>query len=300
MSRRRRDDWSPYGMPGIRRSYLRGVEKLADPDLWAGHPIAPVMTDMSATQARAARIADLYWATQDMARIALDASTDLPEIHLADVLPSRHGMMLFSEPLPPIPYNPIGIMPPDADQVMGQPVDTDGMLWRFEYNTVIVNALARAQRATDTMPVLGPLTDGATVVLPPERTRVVDLDQRQQRSVGAFLHSVMTLMTMPTVATMRDVEANTGSAQSRAAGDPIREGDVRLVDLRPMRYVRWEGEAQQRDRTYRHRWIVRGHWRQQAVGPKRGQRRTTWVPSYIKGPEGAPLMERETVMVWRR
>lgn len=36
-----------------------------------------------------------------------------------------------------------------------------------------------------------------------------------------------------------------------------------------------------------HRFIVRGHWRNQAVGPGRAERRKTWIAPHWKGPEGA-------------
>lgn len=52
--------------------------------------------------------------------------------------------------------------------------------------------------------------------------------------------------------------------------------------------------------AWRRRHVVRGHWRQQAHGPRRSLRRTTWVPPHTKGPAGAPFLPTETVFVWRR
>lgn len=40
------------------------------------------------------------------------------------------------------------------------------------------------------------------------------------------------------------------------------------------------------------RFMVRGHWRQQPVGPARTQRRLTWIRPYFKGPEIAELINR--------
>ncbi|MFJ2884115.1 hypothetical protein [Streptomyces sp. NPDC087272] len=37
-----------------------------------------------------------------------------------------------------------------------------------------------------------------------------------------------------------------------------------------------------------------------AHGPDHAMRRQTWTPSYVKGPEGAPLLSAEKVNVWRR
>lgn len=49
-----------------------------------------------------------------------------------------------------------------------------------------------------------------------------------------------------------------------------------------------------------HRWVVNGHWRWQAHGTARSQRRLTWISPYVKGPEGAPLKPHTTVRAWVR
>lgn len=45
------------------------------------------------------------------------------------------------------------------------------------------------------------------------------------------------------------------------------------------------------------RFIVRGHWRNQACGPGHKLRRPMWINAHVKGPEDAPLDVRPTV--WR-
>ena len=45
-------------------------------------------------------------------------------------------------------------------------------------------------------------------------------------------------------------------------------------------------------RTLDKRYMVRGHWRNQAHGPKRELRRLKWIEPYWKGPEGAESLER--------
>jgi hypothetical protein len=49
------------------------------------------------------------------------------------------------------------------------------------------------------------------------------------------------------------------------------------------------------------RWIVKGHWRQQAVGEGRQFRRPVYIAPHIKGPEGLPLdtTEKTTVKIWK-
>jgi hypothetical protein len=53
---------------------------------------------------------------------------------------------------------------------------------------------------------------------------------------------------------------------------------------------RGRGQLQQRE------WVG-GHWKHQAHGPKRGQRRLIYVHPYIRGPQNAPLRPASTVRV---
>jgi hypothetical protein len=49
--------------------------------------------------------------------------------------------------------------------------------------------------------------------------------------------------------------------------------------------------------AWSHRWIVRGHWRLQACGPRQTERKRRWIDPYVKGPEDKPFDERRTL--WR-
>jgi len=64
-----------------------------------------------------------------------------------------------------------------------------------------------------------------------------------------------------------------------------------------------ESEREAEAREYSHRWIVRGHMRNQPVGPRNaigGQRHErVWIAPYIKGPEDKPLVLKDRVQVWR-
>ena len=53
-----------------------------------------------------------------------------------------------------------------------------------------------------------------------------------------------------------------------------------------------EALASGSSRMYRVRWLVRGHWREQAHGQGRVQRRRTWIAPHWKGPTTAPEHDR--------
>lgn len=47
--------------------------------------------------------------------------------------------------------------------------------------------------------------------------------------------------------------------------------------------------------TWSHRWIVRGHWRNQPTGPGREEVKRIWIKPYIKGPDNMPLVHTEKI-----
>lgn len=83
----------------------------------------------------------------------------------------------------------------------------------------------------------------------------------------------------------------------------VREGRpvpaVRVVKLRHARRPAAEEDGEGSGREYRHRWLVRGHWRNQWY-PSRQANRPIFIPTYVKGPEGAPLLGAEKVYDWSK
>lgn len=83
----------------------------------------------------------------------------------------------------------------------------------------------------------------------------------------------------------------TRAQQRQATQEGIRTPTtgVRIVDLRR----REPSSDSVADTTQRnapdHRFNVRGHWRNQAHGPKRSLRKRVWVKEYIKGPDHLPV-----------
>jgi hypothetical protein len=75
-------------------------------------------------------------------------------------------------------------------------------------------------------------------------------------------------------------------------------GPVRVVTLRKAAQVE-RADPAPRDTQRRHQWVVRGHWRNQWY-PSESRHAPKFIPEYVKGPDGAPLLERPTVSVLRR
>lgn len=84
--------------------------------------------------------------------------------------------------------------------------------------------------------------------------------------------------------------ARTGSKRDQKAR-------VKVVDLR-RQTVRVMREVTEARRSLNHRFIVRGHWRKQAFGTGRLERKMVYIAPFVKGPADAPFIERESVFRW--
>ena len=87
-----------------------------------------------------------------------------------------------------------------------------------------------------------------------------------------------------------------------ARDDPDLDPTVRYIDLRRARTEpsdHTDDEPRTSTREYRHRWIVRGHWRNQWY-PSRNDHRPIWIDPHFAGPEDKPLLGGERVNVLRR
>jgi hypothetical protein len=82
--------------------------------------------------------------------------------------------------------------------------------------------------------------------------------------------------------------------RTQRAGLPPR--DVRVARLRRTLTADRDAEDQQTGQEWRHRWVVRGHWRKHWY-PSLNDHRPLWIAPYLKGPADAPLIGGERVTV---
>lgn len=102
-----------------------------------------------------------------------------------------------------------------------------------------------------------------------------------------------------------DPEARADAAvthESRAVEVPRRRGTprhttpVQVIDVRRSRGGgAGTGSGERRNIEHDHRWVTRGHWRNQACGKGWSQRRRVWIAEHICGPEDKPLRRDQRV-----
>lgn len=83
-------------------------------------------------------------------------------------------------------------------------------------------------------------------------------------------------------------------ARRRAARSDVDPDRLRVVRLRKAEHkpARSPGEGEGEGQEWSHRWIVHGHWRNQWY-PSIQEHRPKWIPPYVKGPEGKPLIVKD-------
>lgn len=271
-----------------------------------GDPTSPLRSQVregeegySAVLAQAAqhlRVAELFWASEEMSALAVSAGQTLPEVAV-DERPAPAGLLVCDGGIGQLTYRGLEI-PVDALSWGPAPAGLLTVWWTARSR--LDQALQPHGVRVDPT-VVPPLVPVGGHALPgaPQPAEQVD---PQVRTVVLSLAAAWALMRQPTLVEQRTTTATTAIRRAyQRAGRPAPE--VTLVTLRRAYLPRADAdrdESTEAGRRFRHRWVVRGHWRHQPYGPKRGQRRLTWIPAYIKGPAGAPLLATEKVNVWRR
>lgn len=245
-------------------------------------------------------VGELFWVQQDMAALAMHAGEQLAAARWATTdRAAPCGLLYWQDGIGHMDYQ--GVQIPVEACAWG-PHQGEMMLWllmsrdRLEAEV----AVERPDLAliTDEIPPLVPLY-GAMIPVTAEPLPMVELGSKLPQPVVAALASAWLLMQQPLLIDRTRERADKPTARAYAR-DGLPAPEVTVVDLR-RQYTPQDRDADAGSgRHYKHRWIVSGHWRNQAHGPGMSLRRQTWVPSYVKGPEGAPLLSTEKVNVWRR
>ena len=287
----------------------------------------------AATAAVAATIetAALYWVAAPMARLAMDASQDIPAINGTDA-PAQAGLMVMAEPLPAWDTSAIGgLALRDGDRTdvpHNEAVPVDALTWNLDPHPSGVRALTielMCRPARLPLPLLG---HQSSWLVPFTRLRTLipaSLDAAQavgpdgapvdpaHVGVMAWLQAAWTLMATPNL-TQTTVVAGTGKPRNTRTNDAVGRGHdnhagdgVTVIDLHPQRRRlittpdkpddEDDGDGPRRRLTTRH--VVRGHWTHQPHGPQKSLRRLQWIDDYIRGPQDAPLTIRTHVWAWR-
>ncbi|MFF5808260.1 hypothetical protein [Streptomyces sp. NPDC012746] len=274
------------------------------------------------------RAAELYYVSADMTRLSIAASTQLPSYRLSrEDLPSPHGLVVWEEPITDplfpldVPYwgamwtsGPGGVgvcflveredyvrFVASADPVQGHEELTPAQkaAIRRAYTTDLVICGTTNMPFTEVPQWLpdAPLPAGLT---PGELSREIDsrtfVDQAERTLTTTWLLMGQTIT--------RDdpIDPPKSAAKRIARLDPSLLASARYCTLRHQSAAPSErADGDVLSLSYRHRWVVRGHWRNHAYGTRQTLRQRIWISPHLKGPDGAPLTDpSKLVNVLRR
>lgn len=219
----------------------------------------------------------LWWVAAPMVKLARTAAPTMPEWTPHQARPSRFGILWWDGG----PGISLGDTP------------VDGVLWCFDRDgTMSLVCLREDGGQIELMEDVGSMwrPDGKTGGLGPKGSL--------WRIVGA----TWLLALSPKVGRQYGVRFNRRDPE-RPFAKPSLPGVITTVTLRKNdagQQIHDPDEQPQHRPGPDHQFIVRGHWRQQACGPKRAWRKPLWIAPFVKGPDGTDLVVKPEVHVWRR
>lgn len=253
-----------------------------------------------------------YYVTKDMSTLVQHAADGLDEEDLwdASLAPTSCGFVRFEKPLVMIDVRNQKML---AHWLTWGPVEGGTMvtLWNDTRDPDDVVKLLRTQ--------FGPLVDriqghwsllGGTGMkrgsslgparIPVPETYAVRLEEEgitptPFTSAERLVHALWLMLGQTIVDTREEHVRPKYTHQARKMNLPTM---VTVIDLRRMEGVK--REAGESHIEWQHRWVTRGHWRWQAYGAGRTERKRIWIHDFIKGPDDKPLVISQKVYALRR
>ncbi|WP_236788087.1 hypothetical protein [Amycolatopsis sp. GM8] len=271
----------------------------------------------------------LYWVSPEMTQVASAAAETLPEDLRIDEThqPANRGLIVFGEPVGSYIGDmfrdrqiPIAAMtwgstfyPTKNDPAIGVTFYSSS---DYEYVRHVLPRIVgrkpksaeldRAIRATPEW-----MWDNETALRYGHTIGDLNLAHEisrtpQDQSVIPWLkvlYSSWLLMTQPGITEVSQERAGRNQ-QRRDQREGRRNSDVQVVHVHRRHRDAAPTNNQTNDagdeREFAVRWMVRGHWRNQAYGPNRQLRRPVWINPHIKGPDDKPFKTGNVVHVWDR
>lgn len=294
----------PADLPGVAAAITRicaEASRLAPcVDIPAGDPQL-VMVQTLADRLPHGR---LFHVSEPMTRLAVAAAHQFA-VFDPETRPSRDGVLAFAVPLPrATPSDLAGGVDTEADYASCAP---SVLTWATSDNNDLHVGVWSRLADVEELPGAPPrffVRDFELVVqLVYAGTTLYPVDDLAAVSPGSvpltsLVGACWSLMTSPAMTTSRERLPPKRARKGRRAA--ARNRPVVVIDLADAHHGPAVKPESPSSRTYSHRWWVDPYPRQQRYGPGLSKVKTTWVAGHIKGPDGAPLVERPRVFVWRK
>lgn len=281
-------------------------------DFFTHHPYAARLRTMDIEQGRmatepvgdslrrtrwAAQEADLFYITDDMCQLVAAAAATLPAFTLQpDDVPCPNGLAWFAQP----------IIDRDDD---GWQLQASGLLWATGPNTLVLTTIinrdtipaailalgntgAAARRNVASLPPVVPFGSWQSQMLDTGQPAIIGVHTDMPPAGRTLLASAKTLWLLMRQPLAEDTRTDPDRAERRLAARIGRPpAAVRVINLR--RPAHQAGTGDGGGVEWRHRWVVRGHWRTRLRGEVLP--RPIWVRPHVKGPDGLPFIGGDKV-----
>src|SRR5690606_28214538 len=222
-------------------------------------------------------VGELFWVQQDMAALAVHAGQQLAAARWATAdRPAPCGLLFWQDGIGHM--DSYGVQIPVEACAWG-PYQGELLLWLLMSRDRLATESAATRPdltlVTEKIPPLVPVY-GATIPVRTEPVSMAEVDPRLPQPVVAALASAWPLMQQPLLIDRSRERADKPTARAYAR-DGLPAPEVTVVDLRRQYTPQDQDQDGTSSRHYKHRWVVSGHWRNQAHGPGRSLRRQTWV-----------------------
>jgi hypothetical protein len=114
------------------------------------------------------------------------------------------------------------------------------------------------------------------------KNRLIDITDEQAQLLECYVRGVLLCVTDAKSCHVgkHGRGSSKGKRSGPIAGELYRIGDTIEIDFRSAVQEVWSGEKRAGPKV---QFVVRGHWRNQACGPGRAERRETWIRPFWKG-----------------
>lgn len=271
--KRRRLRVTPSWLPVIRDHLVTEIRRhVMAGNVTGDKPLEQLMSGLYG-EADALASASLWWVSRDMCKVLL-AQVESGELPPFAGYPTVSGFLVWE--------SPVRCMT-DSGQTW-----VNGVAWRVGKDDVRLRIYG--------------ICDGVEYRLFDTSLPFVPLDEV---SLGVFPNLVKTTLSLMSEPRISDVVPARWK-ESRDGPRPLsmeaQSSKVKMIVLRKPKQVRriTDYPTMRKRRPCGYRYFVRGFWRNQPYGPDHSLRRRQWVPPFLKGPEGAELVLKESVNVWTR
>lgn len=154
------------------------------------------------------------------------------------------------------------------------------------------------------IPVISAWSEEMNLLIPiPEKYMPKVEGANPDSFLRSFLVAILALSRQPLIVDRTDAtDVQPAKPAKRKQHKRIPLEELKKISVLRLRRIQPNHEdegTKDTERAYSHRWIVSGHFRNQAVGQNWSEHRVIWIPPYVAGPAGKPLVIKEKVTVIR-